>query len=126
MKSNNWRTEMTYIDSISGRPIRKGANRVPGETNWDYLLPKKSPVREKYLATEKETGKVTTASLMRSGKVLVGDDVWRLSNKADCCEYPFKIYASMDIAKQDYIFSAAPKSMLSEVIFCELPQYHHG
>lgn len=46
---------------------------------------------QKYFAADKETGKRTTAITLSRGRVAIGQDVWRMSNKADMCEYPYKI-----------------------------------
>jgi len=47
---------------------------------------------QKFIAVDIETGKKTTAITLSRGRIAVGDDVWRMSNKADMCEYPYRIY----------------------------------
>ncbi len=57
---------------------------------------------QKLICTDRKTGQKTTCIVFPNGKVYVGDDVWRLSNRADCCEYPFRGYSSLQIAAVDY------------------------
>ena len=47
---------------------------------------------QKFIAINKESGKATTAITLSRGRIAIGDDVWRMSNKADICEYPYHIY----------------------------------
>lgn len=46
--------------------------------------------KEKFIAIEKDSGKKICGIIMHNGKIFLGEDVWRLSNRIDCCEYPFK------------------------------------
>lgn len=45
----------------------------------------------KFIALNLETGKKTPAITLSRGRIAIGDDVWRMSNRADLCEYPYKI-----------------------------------
>lgn len=45
----------------------------------------------KFYVENLETGRRTTAITLSRGRVAVGDDVWRMSNRTDMCEYPYKI-----------------------------------
>ncbi|SFU91284.1 hypothetical protein [Butyrivibrio sp. M55] len=45
----------------------------------------------KFYVEEIETGRRTTAITLSRGRIAVGDDVWRMSNRNDMCEYPYKI-----------------------------------
>lgn len=45
----------------------------------------------KFYVEELETGRRTTAITLSRGRIAIGDDVWRLSNRSDTCEYPYKI-----------------------------------
>ncbi len=60
------------------------------------------PETRKVICTERKTGRKTTGIVFPGGKVYVGDDVWRLSNRADCCEYPFRGYVNLQVAAVDY------------------------
>lgn len=60
------------------------------------------PKAKKIICTEKKSGRKTTGIVFPSGKVYIGDDVWRLSNRADCCEYPFRGYVGLKVASLDY------------------------
>lgn len=60
------------------------------------------PRVQKIICTEKNTGRKTTGIVFPSGKVYIGDDVWRLSNRADCCEYPFRMYTGLKTVAIDY------------------------
>ena len=46
---------------------------------------------EKLVVVELDTGRRTTAITLSKGRYAIGDDVWRMANKADMCEYPYKI-----------------------------------
>ncbi len=48
----------------------------------------------KFYVEELETGRRSTAITLSKGKIAVGDDVWRMSNRNDMCEYPYKIVES--------------------------------
>ncbi len=48
-------------------------------------------IYRKFIAEEIETGKRTTAITLSRGRIAIGDDVWRMSNRADTCEYPYKL-----------------------------------
>lgn len=59
---------------------------------------------QKYLCVNRNTGEKTCAILFPNGKVFVGDDVWRLSNKADCCEYNYRYFYNRKEAEKEYEF----------------------
>ena len=66
---------------------------------------------EKYICINLVTGEYTCGLLfMKSGKVKIGLDVWRLTNPADCCDYPVRAFPSLDIAMQYFRFETAPRS----------------
>lgn len=45
----------------------------------------------KFIVMNLANGKQTTAITLSKGRIAIGDDVWRMSNRSDTCEYPFKI-----------------------------------
>lgn len=67
---------------------------------------------EKFMAIEKETGKKTAAITLSRKRVAIGPDVWRMSNKADTCEYPFKVVNCFEF-EYYYRKVKAPDSFLS-------------
>ena len=69
---------------------------------------------KKYICRDRKTGEIVTGIQFLSGKVKVGVDVWRLSNIADYCDYPFKSYPNLHIAELDYEFHDAPFSFKSD------------
>lgn len=70
---------------------------------------------EKYICTSLDTGEFTCGVLfINSGKVKTGLDVWRLTNPADCCDYPVRTFPSLDAAMQHFRFEAAPRSFYYE------------
>ena len=48
-------------------------------------------IYRKFIAEDMETGKRSTAITLSRGRIAIGDDVWRMSNRADTCDYPYKI-----------------------------------
>ena len=57
-------------------------------------------LHQKFTALDIENGKRTCAITLSRGRIAVGDDVWRMSNKADMCEYSYRIYEQAEF----YIF----------------------
>lgn len=94
-KANSWRTPV-YI------------NQVPEMMRKNQTA--KSPFRpcERYICINRKNGTYTTGIKFQNGKVFVGDDVWRLSNRADCCDYPFRQYKNQLLAEGDFEFRDAP------------------
>ena len=66
-----------------------------------------------YICTNRTSMSLTTGIVFPNGKVYVGDDVWRLSNRADYCEYPFKKYRNRQSAELDYEFKEAGRTFLT-------------
>lgn len=100
MKSNYWRTApKRYIDCMTGLPVEEKKEISKARTQ-------QSPFRnyEKYVVRNLETGKISTAVIFTNGKVAIGDDVWRLSNRADMCECPFRTYLNKFAAEREYDF----------------------
>ena len=52
---------------------------------------KNEAIHQKFIVVDTQTGKRTTGITLSKGRIAIGDDVWRISNRADMCEYPFKI-----------------------------------
>lgn len=101
MRNNNknWRNSYNYVNSYNP-PKRRRTMR-------------KFIKCEKYIATHIDTGERTCAILyINSGRVKVGPDVWRLSNPADCCDYPLLVFPTIDAAKRYFNFEEAPHSYL--------------
>lgn len=73
-------------------------------------IPKKSPFKKctKFICENMENRRKTCGILFPSGKVAVGDDVWRMSNTADFCEEPFKIYKNTIELEKKYRILEAP------------------
>lgn len=65
-------------------------------------IKRQSRICEKFVCTDLKNGTSTTGISFPNGKTFIGDDVWRLSNKADCCDYPYKKYQNRKLAEQDY------------------------
>ena len=53
---------------------------------------------QKFIVLDVYTGKQICAITLSRGRIAIGDDVWRLSNKADTCEYPFRIVDEYEFA----------------------------
>ena len=51
----------------------------------------------KFFVVNLGTGRQTTAITLSRGRIAIGDDVWRMSNKFDTCEYPYKIVNSSEL-----------------------------
>ncbi len=66
-----------------------------------------------YICTDRNNGISTTGIMFANGKVFVGADVWRMSNPADCCDYPFRRYKNMAMAEKQYEFKIVDQSVLT-------------
>lgn len=98
MSQSNWRTlPRTYLDFETGKPVEKK------KACRKNILPFRKC--EKVLARHKETNAVTCATIFSNGRVAVGDDVWRMSNRCDTCEYTYHMYKNRVIAEADYVFT---------------------
>ena len=53
---------------------------------------------KKFTAVNVETGKRTSAITLSRGRIAVGEDVWRMSNKYDRPEYPFRIMSQIEFS----------------------------
>ena len=71
------------------------------------MVLKKCP---KFIARDLKTRKRTCCILFNSGKVAVGDDVWRLSNSSDLCEYPYKTFKNSIAFEKFYEMEEPPKT----------------
>lgn len=103
MKQTNWRkgTYINQYDEICAPPYPNVRNR------------KKTFYKcQKLICVNKENGTQTCGIVFSNGVMRIGIDVWRLSNSADCCEYPFRTYPSMDAAALDYDFRPADSTIL--------------
>lgn len=67
---------------------------------------------QKFVCRSLSDGHISTAVLFPSGKVAIGNDVWRLSYRTDCCEYPYVMYDSLDQAKCEYSIETHPSEEL--------------
>lgn len=96
-----WRSAV-YVSQVpeltNGKPMGQRRN-----SRYRRIKPQ-FKVCEKYICTDRKNGLSTTGIIFPNGKTYIGDDVWRLSNKADCCDYPYKRYQSQKIAELDYEF----------------------
>lgn len=65
---------------------------------------------QKFIAVDVFTEEKKCAITLSRGRIAIGDDVWRLSNKADTCEYPFRIVDEYEFALfyQKYEMSSYP------------------
>ena len=115
MYSKNWRKNKNYIYQKD--------TEVSVFTGKRRKLPKSSlrPC-EKKIAINKFTGKITTAIIFPDGRIFIGEDVWRMSNRADFCEYRFISYPTVKAALISYDIQEAPRSILA--IERRNPQYH--
>ena len=101
MKSNYWRTApRQYIDCITGQPVARKKNQPVTRSCFRKC--------EKHVVRELETGNITTAIIFSNGKVSIGNDVWRLSNRADTCDYPFRTYLNRKCAEREFEFVPNP------------------
>lgn len=66
-----------------------------------------------FICTDRTSMSLTTGIIFPNGRVYVGDDVWRMSNRADYCEYPFKKYKNRQSAELDYDFKEAERTFLT-------------
>lgn len=107
LNSKSWRNDTrVYIHAIDNKPvvIAPARKRTQGKKSAAYRC-------DKYICTHKETGKRTCGIHFISNKrFCIGDDVWRLSQRSDFCEYPYRCFASIEIAQQDYILSVPPQT----------------
>lgn len=126
MKSNYWRTNgCTYIHCLTGEPIRNSQEHQKKRNTRKY-----HEVIKKLMAKNRETGMVSTAVIMENGSVYIGPDVWRLSNKADSCEYASKYFSKQVLAELEYELyePSSPYSSISlegGKISNEISQYHN-
>lgn len=67
-------------------------------------------IYKKFYVEELETGKRTCGITLTRGRVAIGDDVWRMSNRSDTCEYPFKLVTDLEF-----------KLFYKEVTIMEIP-----
>lgn len=104
-KPQNWRQKMSYINQYEEEYGIKTARRYSARRHSKTSCFRKA---EKLLAKNKNTGKMETAIIFISGKTYVGADVWRMSNRADFCEYDFKAYKNRRMAEIDYDLYPAP------------------
>ena len=116
-KYKNLKKEATMYNSNNNRNWRSSYHCVNNYAQSKPRAHKRKYRRfircEKYTATNIETGNRTCAILyINSGRVKIGDDVWRLSNPADCCDYPVLVYPSLEVAKRYYNLEEAPHSYL--------------
>lgn len=103
MKSNYWRTApRQYINCMTGQPVvtKKYQNQKESRPAFRKC--------EKHVVRDLETGDISTAIIFSNGKVSIGDDVWRLSNRADTCDYPFRTYLNKQCAEREYEFVINP------------------
>ncbi|MDE6626676.1 MAG: hypothetical protein K2K56_09975 [Lachnospiraceae bacterium] len=90
MKKRAQRSGSIEITSIDGKRIITPRKRK-------RIIHRKTPAREKLVVVCKDSGNKTCVIITHNGKIFLGDDVWRLENKADCCEYPVKQISLYDL-----------------------------
>lgn len=100
-------TYVNQVPELTKRPMNKRSQ------SKNRSLKPQFRVCERFICTDLRNGSSTTGIIFPSGKVYVGDDVWRLSNKADCCDYPYRGYKNRKLAEQDYEFREAASSFLT-------------
>lgn len=112
MKSNYWRTApRQYIDCMTGQPVVKKKYQIQYQNQRPAFRK-----CEKYVVRELETGNISTAIIFSNGKVSIGDDVWRLSNRADTCDYPFRTYLNKKCAELEFEFVLNPTYLSQEIL----------
>lgn len=107
---HSWR-DATYISQVpeltqgrlTGTKKKRPASRSPFKKCSHYIC------------TDRSNGSSTTGIVFPNGRVYVGDDVWRLSNRADCCDYPYRRFNNQKLAEQYYDFKEAERSILSSI-----------
>ena len=67
---------------------------------------------EKFICENLVSGAKTTGIRFSSGKIKIGDDVWRLSNSADFPEYYYETYNSKEEAEKYYRIYPAQENNL--------------
>lgn len=110
---HSWGTSAaTYVSQVPELTCKdsKGKRRNAGfrKTRSQFIRKCK-----RYICINRKDGSLTTGIVFPNGTVYVGDDVWRMSNRADCCEYPIKHYKSLKFAEMDYDFDEAKRSFLT-------------
>lgn len=95
---------VSQIPELTGQTVKK--------KEYHRIRPQ-SRVCEKFICVDLKSGSSTTGISFPNGKIFIGDDVWRLSNKADCCDYPYKRYQNRKLAEKDYLLK-----QVTEVTFC--------
>jgi len=68
----------------------------------------------KIVCVDKKTNRKTSGIIFNSGKCAVGDDVWRMTNPADTCDYPFKIYQNSLEMEAKYNIEIPPETEFYE------------
>ena len=106
-RQNNWRDRVTYINQYESENSNYVSTVVRKQKGKRHASFRKT---EKYLAENISTGKMETAIVFPNGKTFVGADVWRMSNRADFCEYGFTTYQNRIMAEKDYNFYPAPRT----------------
>lgn len=75
-----------------------------------------------------ENGHITCGIIFPNGKMAVGDDCWRLSNIADTCDHPFKIYNNSIEVEKKYIITHPEKTIFfdneKEESNYDVPRHH--
>lgn len=75
----------------------KDGKRIITPRKRKRIIHRKTPARDKFVVVCKDSGYKTCVIITHTGKIFLGDDVWRLENKADCCEYPVKQISRYDL-----------------------------
>lgn len=100
-KVQSWR-KVPYINQVEEECLNMAVDR--------RRIRKKPFINcEKLIARRRDDSECTTCAIIfHSGKLKIGDDVWRLSCSADYCEYPFVSYASLSEAEKYFTFELPP------------------
>lgn len=110
---HSWRSaSAAYVSQV---PALTNKRLTEKRRNSGYRrLKPQFKVCEKIICIDLKNGSSTTGIIFPNGNVCIGDDVWRLSNKADCCDYPYKRYNNRKLAEQDYEFKET-----TSLTFCD-------
>lgn len=77
----------------------KDGKRIITPRKRKRIIHRKTPAKEKFVVVCKDSGDRTCVIITHTGKIFLGDDVWRMENRVDCCEYPVRQISRMELEK---------------------------
>lgn len=112
--TRSWRNGV-YINQV---PELMEEERKGRRNRFYYNNNRRSPIIKcnYFICTNRTNMSLTTGIIFPNGKVYIGDDVWRMCNRADYCEYPFKKYRNRQSAELDYEFKEAERTFFTPAI----------